>query len=61
MKQEQILEPFASKNFHNDAIILRLKKLESQKTIIKIIYNDKLFWKLRTSNISLSRHNSCVN
>ena len=46
MRQEQILETFSSKNYSNDDIILRLNKLESKKSIIKTVYNDKIFWRL---------------
>lgn len=48
MRQEQILETFFSKNFNKDDIILRLNKLESQKTIVKIIHDNKIFWRLST-------------
>jgi len=46
MRQEQILETFSSNNFNKDEILLRLENLESKKKIKKILYGQKIFWKL---------------
>jgi len=46
MRQEQILETFSSNNFNKDEILLGLENLESKKKIKKILYGQKIFWKL---------------
>ena len=46
MRQEQILDTFSSNNFNKDEILLRLEDLESKKKIKKILYGQKIFWKL---------------
>ena len=52
MKQEQILKTFSSKKYSNDDIIMRLNILESKKSIIKIVYNEEIFWRLNTNENS---------
>lgn len=46
MRQEQIIETFCSQNFNHEEILRRLKALEHQRMIEKIMYNNKIFWKL---------------
>ena len=46
MRQEQIIETFKSESFNGDKILLKLKKLKSEKIIQKWIYQDKIFWRL---------------
>jgi wyosine [tRNA(Phe)-imidazoG37] synthetase (radical SAM superfamily) len=47
MRQEQILETFSSKDLNKNQILKRLKQLESQKKIEKIIYLNNTYWKLK--------------
>ena len=47
LRQEQILETFISKKINKEDILTRLKYLEFQKKIKKVVYNDKIFWKLK--------------
>ena len=46
MRQDQIIETFSSQNFNEEEILQRLKALEYQRMIEKIMYNNKIFWKL---------------
>ena len=46
MRQNQIIETFLSSNFNKDKIIAELEELKSKKKIIKIIYNEQVFWKI---------------
>jgi len=46
MRQDQIIETFCSQNFNEEEILRRLKALECRKMIEKIMYNNKIFWKL---------------
>ena len=46
MRQDQIIETFSSQNFDEEEILQRLKALEYQRMIEKIMYNNKIFWKL---------------
>jgi len=46
MRQDQIIETFSSQNFNEEEILHRLKALECRKMIEKIIYVNKIFWKL---------------
>jgi len=46
MRQDQIIETFSSQNFNEKEILQRLKALEHQRMIEKIMYNNKIFWKL---------------
>jgi len=48
MRQEQIFNSFSRRCFNKDDILLELKKLESQKKILKRIYDEKTFWMLNT-------------
>lgn len=47
MRQEQIVETFASDNLKKEAILNKLNTLESEKKIRKIVYNNQIFWKLK--------------
>ena len=47
LRQEQILETFISKKINKEDILIRLNNLEFQKKIKKVVYNDKIFWKLK--------------
>ncbi|MFX0187537.1 MAG: radical SAM protein [Candidatus Hodarchaeota archaeon] len=46
MRQDQIIETFSSSNFDREKILQRLITLEYRKMIKRIIYNNKIFWKL---------------
>ena len=46
MRQVQIISTFSSNNFKKEAIIYRLKKLESKNTIKKSTYNEQIYWSL---------------
>ncbi len=46
LRQDQILDTFYSDKFNKKDILTRLNYLESQKKIKKMIYNNKIFWKL---------------
>ncbi len=46
MRQNQIIGTFSSNNFKKEAIIYRLKKLESKNTIKKSTYNEQIYWSL---------------
>ncbi|MFX1256666.1 MAG: radical SAM protein, partial [Promethearchaeota archaeon] len=46
MRQEQILETFSLKKYNKNEILLQLEKLESEKRIKKVVYDDKVFWKI---------------
>ncbi|MFX1312491.1 MAG: radical SAM protein, partial [Promethearchaeota archaeon] len=46
MRQNQILKTFSSNNFKKEAIIYRLKKLESKNIIKKSTYNKQIYWSL---------------
>jgi len=46
LRQDQILDTFSSDNLNKKDILARLDYLESKKKIKKMIYNDKIFWKL---------------
>jgi len=47
LRQEQILETFISNKINKEDILTRLNNLEFQKKIKKVVYNDKIFWKLK--------------
>ena len=47
MRQEQILETFSSKELNKEQILNRLKQLELQKKVEKIIYLNNTYWKLK--------------
>ena len=47
MRQDQIIETFRSQKLNQEDIIQRLKALEEQNKIENIIYDKKIFWRLR--------------
>jgi len=46
MRESEIFNTFLSSKFSKKDILDRLKKLEANKQIKKIVYNDEVFWKL---------------
>ncbi|MFX1345988.1 MAG: radical SAM protein [Promethearchaeota archaeon] len=46
MRQDQIIKTFSSNSFKKNEILIQLKKLESEKKIMKSIYHRNVFWKL---------------
>jgi len=49
MRQDQIIETFSSPNLTKDKIIMNLKRLKLEKKIIKLHYNNQIFWKLEVN------------
>ncbi len=49
MRQNQIINTFYSNNFNQEKILNRLKKLEFNKKIKKMIYDNQIFWKLNNT------------
>ena len=49
MRQDQIIETFSSPNLPKDKIIMNLKRLKLEKKIIKLHYNNQIFWKLEVN------------
>ncbi|MFX0028667.1 MAG: radical SAM protein [Candidatus Hermodarchaeota archaeon] len=47
MRKRQILESFSSKKLDKNQILERLKQLEQQKRIEKVIYLNKAYWRLK--------------
>ena len=47
LRQEQILEIFFSEKIKKEDVLIRLNNLEYQKKIKKVVYNNKIFWKLK--------------
>ena len=47
LRQEQILETFISNKINKEDILARLNNLEFQKKIKKVVYNHKIFCKLK--------------
>ncbi|MFX1279173.1 MAG: radical SAM protein [Promethearchaeota archaeon] len=47
MRQTQILESFSSRKLNENQILKKLKQLEQQKKIEKVIYLNKTYWRLR--------------